>query len=961
MSQVRQIGKVARFANPTNAYYLVDHTNEKHEYEPSLLDPLRFRDTPLKFNRPTGGLSPNLLTMIEKHIIDRLRASGMKAQMRLNFDETVSLLDRETRAASPGYPFILKYATKQEMLEHERVSLNRDFLSDRASGYFHDFPKGDEFLKKLKRIRSINGMEFPLMLKMLSLTHVFNSTIKSNPLLPIMIGISTKKGGWQRIIDIKSRWNKAVALDATNHDSCLPQEVMDSVCRIRQHFLSHQVDRDLLGGLYEFIKTKNLVDLDGTVWTTNHGMPSGLITTAEDNSLSSWIFTLYCICEEFGFTLIEAEELLDFLFYGDDQVLGTSADLPQDFPERLQRKALHYGYVLKQAGWVKPHDADFLSKVERSVCGLLIPVTVRAKKLYESSHYTHKTLLFSPTDRILRLLQIRTELVGTEFFDAITEDIARYASEHPSEEVTQLLRKIPSEVQLAELISGAAFFQSGPANYQPDKIEEMEKQNKPVNSRKARKPKRQNKQVIAPKFQTNSVRIRTYKPKSEIKPLQRRAAVVKPVPPMLRPSASSKMKAFEEKSAEDTTSTAMAYMASLFNTSNSPPARFPDEAPLPTAVLASVSRFQGSANNDTGSGKSYIIFCLYPRLKNQLYAGVSTGGAIAWTVQWDDVNYGYLLTNASRYHCTGAEVKIRNLSPLMYEGGVLYSGNWTSQYGSIPSTVGAIQTNQSLQLVNLNDSKFSERSRTNWVPGDIMAQASFVEPDVFSGAVNEGGIIFLLDLGMSVGVQAVNASFLFEITYHWEFQPNAVGSTVTNPLSSAGDPGKIGAISLAVGAETTKSINDSNTTVWDKVVDYFGKTDVAQMVDDAVMVVGKAWSIASFAMSFLDPKEKAEFYIAVGKHLIQRQNYFESHHKGLAPLGADEDHMSPFYVPPVADFLPKDHPAAKHYNGKFPAVAHVFKHSPLCLTTGTETASDLDDDDFKTAPKPPLSSKNKSQ
>lgn len=398
-----------------------------YTYTPSLEDDSRSRDTPLKYDRPTGPYSEFILSKVKDYIIHRLYASGFSKRKRLLFAETVARV--QSWDSSPGYPFVTRFKDKKQMIDDAAELLERDFYSDRWNGVFSDFPKGDEMLKPGKRIRQIAGVEFPLGLKALSFCSDFNISLNNNASLPIMLGISITR--WRRIIDIKKQCRRGAASDATDHDASVAPCWLDLVRDIRLEFLDVSAsERELFINLYIYLKNKNLIDIDGILFRTPHGMASGWICTAEDNSLISWAKVLYYVFS----TYEDPVSVLNnhhMLIYGDDLWLGYIDESgPIIDLEHFRNFWWQHNYIVKAEEWVDPFSADFLSIHEKHFpVGnnyFIIPVTTRPQKMLDAMDFHYTDIVDDPVVILQRLLQLRSRLVGTPQFSEATIKVQKY-------------------------------------------------------------------------------------------------------------------------------------------------------------------------------------------------------------------------------------------------------------------------------------------------------------------------------------------------------------------------------------------------------------------------------------------------------------------------------------------------------------------------------------------------------
>lgn len=423
---LRVVGEAKRFTFPRDPYIInpwIDKSYVTGKFTPSLSDPNRPTDTPLKYQRVLGSFDGALLSRIENYIIHKLQMAGVKIHSRSSFLDVLPYVEV---GSSPGYPLVFQWRTKRDLLQDPAAYalLEKDFMDiKRTNGCYSDFPKGDEILRAGKRSREICGSEFGVGLKQMSVSIDFNHAIENNRSLPVMLGISPVYGGWMWFATKQLLGNEEIALDASNFDASVAPELYRSVVNIRKAFLNAE-HHDLLDRLYQNVLRKNIIDLDGVIFETDGGTPSGQVSTAHDNSLISWILWLYFVVVTYG-TFAAADDF-ECSFYGDDVhiVYKTSAMYRKPSKDELMWWYSGAGFVLKSEGWCPRFGADFLSRKTKLYRGTLIPVSTRSQKLFESLNYVLSSS-WQPYDVLARACQLRTELFGTEYFDLATKRIQK--------------------------------------------------------------------------------------------------------------------------------------------------------------------------------------------------------------------------------------------------------------------------------------------------------------------------------------------------------------------------------------------------------------------------------------------------------------------------------------------------------------------------------------------------------
>lgn len=350
-----------------------------------------------------------------------------------NFDDSVAAIAEW--GSSPGYPHVLKYVSKIKFFEEQKEQLLRDFLSDRTNGFHSSILKGDETLKAGKRIRELAAVEFPIMLKQAAYCHRFNKFLsKYHEHLPIKLGISTENGGWQHIVNLKSHCSFGLSQDATGHDTTIPPELIYAVRDIRRHFLNlNEREKNIFHALYDNVICKNIVDLDGFVFVTQGGVPSGYFCTSEDNSLLSWLMVIIFFITMYGDRWQSEYHKYVLFVYGDDVWFGFKRDAP-GLPFNVNELHSYYlskNYVIKAEKWVDPWIADFLSNIEIPFRGGFVNVMQRHVKVLETMDVFEKEHINNKLTRLQRLISMRDKVAGTSSFQAAEEKVKLFYQRLP--------------------------------------------------------------------------------------------------------------------------------------------------------------------------------------------------------------------------------------------------------------------------------------------------------------------------------------------------------------------------------------------------------------------------------------------------------------------------------------------------------------------------------------------------
>jgi len=941
------VGKVKRFTNPRNPYLLLDYDSSAL-YEPALFNPERPRDTPIKYNLTGFPMEDKLLDEVFEYIYTKLRIAGMKPFDRLSFLATLDLLKSEVLKASPGYPFVMKWKTKQDMLDEAMNDLADDFASPRVSGYFADFPKGDEFLKAGKRVREIAGMECPLLIKMLSLVAPFNAKLIGNAQLPLYLGISPYYGGWQRVINLKRKCQRGAAMDATGHDTRVPQEIMDRVCELRCRFLNRNEDKETLRGIYNCIKEKNLVDLDGTVWITRQGMPSGVVTTAEDNSLASWALLLYMLRKTTNYSFVQITDLFEFMIYGDDQWLGEKNINKDhdDLLERIQSGLAFYGYIIKQEGWKHPFDADFLSKVEKVVHGRVIPTAVRHRKFLDTMKWAPREIVHDAEQRFIRLLQLREQTFGTDSFEPATDYVVSkipWLKQSVSDEVfKRLIRALLTSHEILEHYVSIVKVQSGGLKFTPDK-NKMSKRSKSKGRRSRSQPPKvhfQQQSVAQVTKKLNKLAKSKRNKKNKRNEKKENYEVVTPMTflPSRRPQHSQvaakrlgrvdKVAAYlsqAQKGNEICIRNAMKYIASLYGPHESPAARFPDTSGSPTSVIAQKFTVNMTAVTQATTNDVYAIMSVWPTV-NSHYSSVTAidaAGALTWAAGTNAPCYSTFVTQVYEYRCNGLVARVLPIGANQNQGGefmcLLYPGNTTSSNTYPPTLTGVFAMGEG-NVGTIIGGNVGDRTSTVWAPLDPYSRFMYPVTGAAAG-YNGNQLILALKLGNTGDAVRIATSFQIEIEAHYEMRMYPAYDTLCDTRICIGDPAFIAPIvALAMdnmdGEERASAKADfSFSGIWETI-----KGAAKQVWGGMKWAFDHADQIktgVSMASNLLSTAGLLAHHRRIEMHLIAYDLFYEAASKKLCGPKAYRDKNSPYYVPSIPELEQESYQAppllAKYY------------------------------------------------
>lgn len=384
-----------------------------YTYTPAL-EGSRDLDTMYKYAIPDGFCVYD--EEITQYMIQQLEFLGVAPVQQLSFEDTIDNVS--SWKSSPGWPYRQRWMSKRDMqsdpegLEQLRKGYSRP-ITDYFSIY-SDFPKGDEFLKRDKRVRGILGIDFPSSLLISSYHAPFDEQLRKRG--PFAYGTSLYDCDWSFVTQRKDKCDRAFSGDGSDHDCHVPAAAYEVVAAIREHF------GDATAKVYYDPMNSYLVDSLGNVAVSSiRRTYSGQISTAEDNGLITWFLFLRVLKHLTpNWRLVVTK--LALLIYGDDLWVGILRG--EIFPYELSRIRIVYslmGYVAKVSDFADPYLVDFLSVREKLIRGFRIPVLERSLKLKESMSFIRDTTMVSDKERLERLATLCDALFGSDHHAAALE------------------------------------------------------------------------------------------------------------------------------------------------------------------------------------------------------------------------------------------------------------------------------------------------------------------------------------------------------------------------------------------------------------------------------------------------------------------------------------------------------------------------------------------------------------
>jgi len=846
--------RVPNFNSPKDRYVKQQELDvyETKLFTPALSEVERPFDTPLKYNRATTDFSVFSLNKVIDYIESKLTQAGFKEFEPLNFYESVNQLDRSTGV---GYPHSRKFKSKADMLNDPvaYTRLSKCFHTCPIHGFYTSFPKGNEILKNGKRVRQICGCDISVALKGISVSHSFNKALECNPLLPIMVGISKYKGGWNAMSNKQKQCFMEMALDASDFDASVAASLLRAVCELRCRFApAHAHER--IRQLYEHLIRKFIVDLDGRIYATDGGMASGSISTAHDNSLISWMLFLCFIQHKYG--TFDAADSFEQAFYGDDAWIGAkNKKFPIFTTSEIKEFYLAGNFFLKTECWVKPFQADFLSLKTSFEKGCYIPVTTRAQKMLSSMGWIERDHALDVPLVLAKLCSLRATLYGTTEFDIADKHVRkymdRYAKEYASNRAWQrAVRLYETPGQIFSFIVGqqSTYFFSNDdfeflllvdsfkslysflngrwtLNIQPTKMSSEKKtNNKPKKqTRQTQKPKSAapvKQQQSIPRPPRSKAVVRSAKretmpgppPQTRMNPVHEHLKVARGRPGHNKPK--SRLRSAIDEAGSATAAVAVNYIKALFNPDESPPAPYPDSDPMPTVVTKSFARYPFTFITDSGNSKAVYGIAIQNRPKSQIaVTTASASGTLTWTAIQDDPLFSFLTSNAARYRVNALKAHVRSVGAELYEGGVIYTGNMITNSASSSSYSAPTSAATITGTSGMECSRLGNHHEVVWLPVDQSAH-NFRNPADLGGVTTDdmglnSAVIIYIDMGAASGTVATNFAGFLEVVCDYEYIPFPAMVAPLNPTVTVADVGKVAEIE---GEALTKVTSNSSTT-----------------------------------------------------------------------------------------------------------------------------------------------------
>lgn len=163
---------------------------------------------------------------------------------------------------------------------------------------------------------------------------------------PIAVGANVWEGGFCKLMSRFDREGQFLCGDYKAWDTSLHPYFASVLTKVRQAtMLLSQGEAELLGNYYYSVFNSPVVDVTGGKHARSGGMPSGMSSTAVDNSILNMVVMRYILGDRMGASL----------FYGDDHVVEISGELP-DMITEMKTLGLTYTDVGKSTN---VHLVDF--------------------------------------------------------------------------------------------------------------------------------------------------------------------------------------------------------------------------------------------------------------------------------------------------------------------------------------------------------------------------------------------------------------------------------------------------------------------------------------------------------------------------------------------------------------------------------------------------------------------------
>lgn len=355
-----------------------------------------------KYAKDVEPLSPILVSSLntaarwmERHFAPYMANSRVKS-----VEEVMAGLDLST---SPGWPWVLKYKTKRDMLKEwpecaAYMAEDWERLKDPKANWTAVFGNSlKEEIRPAEKIATNSIRTFT--------AGPIEATIHGNRLFEDMnekfyeshlrtssvVGFSPLKGGWNELYKKLQKFRRGFALDESQYDSSLRAYLMWYCAQFRWNMLREE-DRtkenlERIRNYYRNLINTLIITSEGVFVLKLGGNPSGSVNTITDNTLILYLLLAFawiqnapaekCSYEQF-------EDLTSKCLCGDDNTFTVAEEAIEFFnAENIIPTWAEIG-ITTTTDSMQPRDVeelDFLSAHTTFVDGIAVPLYDRTKLL----------------------------------------------------------------------------------------------------------------------------------------------------------------------------------------------------------------------------------------------------------------------------------------------------------------------------------------------------------------------------------------------------------------------------------------------------------------------------------------------------------------------------------------------------------------------------------------------------
>lgn len=263
---------------------------------------------------------------LERHFGPHMQNARVKT-----VQEVLTGLEKST---SPGFPWTRKWSTKKALIEEWsglEEWLEKDWLSLTEEDYRAIFNNSlkEEIRPAAKiaanSIRTFTAGPIEMTVHGNRLFEDMNEKFYASHLQTAsVVGFSTCRGGWDRLIRKLKKFKRGQALDESQYDSSLYTFLLWGVCRFRWNMLrpedQTEDNRKRLVTYYSNLINTIIITSHGVFVMKQGGNPSGSVNTIADNTLILYVLLSY------AWIMLAPEELRTYEAFDDKTALALCGD-----------------------------------------------------------------------------------------------------------------------------------------------------------------------------------------------------------------------------------------------------------------------------------------------------------------------------------------------------------------------------------------------------------------------------------------------------------------------------------------------------------------------------------------------------------------------------------------------------------------------------------------------------------